>query len=190
MWRSPRCCGVSSITASSCRKWPHRCSSIASGCSDVLPSSMRYRPPKRRCASKRTGQVAEISTKPYLTRALYEWCADSGFTPQLLVAVDARTRVPPGYVKDGQIVLNISAGATRNLTLDNDWIQFSARFGGVSHEIAIPVDRVAAIFARENGQGLHFEPAEAHGPEDQPPPAPEGEPPAPRKGRPSLKIVK
>ena len=76
--------------------------------------------------------MAEISTKPYLIRALYEWCTDSGFTPQLLVAVDGRTRVPPGFVKDGQIVLNISAGATRNLTLENDWIQFSARFGGVS----------------------------------------------------------
>lgn len=130
--------------------------------------------------------MTDISTKPYLIRALYEWCADSGFTPQLLVAVDNRTRVPPGYVKDGQIVLNISAGATRNLTLDNDWIQFSARFGGVSHEIAIPVDRVAAIFARENGQGLHFEPAEAppsaDAGTDEPPPAP--------KGRPSLKVVK
>ncbi len=105
--------------------------------------------------------MSEISTKPYLIRALYEWCADSGYTPQLLVAVDGRTRVPPGYVKDGQIVLNISAAATRDLKLDNDWIQFSARFGGVSHEIAIPVGRVAAIFARENGQGLHFEPEEA-----------------------------
>ncbi|WP_324778881.1 ClpXP protease specificity-enhancing factor [Thiobacillus sedimenti] len=133
--------------------------------------------------------MAEISTKPYLIRALYEWCSDSGLTPQLLVAVDARTRVPPGYVKDGQIVLNIGAAATRNLTLDNDWIQFSARFGGVSHEIAIPVDRVAAIFARENGQGMHFEPTEAPGPEQTPPPAP-GEPPAPPKGRPSLKVVK
>ncbi|MFP5486627.1 MAG: ClpXP protease specificity-enhancing factor SspB, partial [Gammaproteobacteria bacterium] len=72
-----------------------------------------------------------------------------------------RTRVPAAYVKDGQIVMNISAGATRNLMLDNDWIQFSARFGGVSHEISIPVDRVAAIFARENGQGLHFEPVDS-----------------------------
>jgi len=134
--------------------------------------------------------VAEISTKPYLIRALYEWCADAGYTPQLLVAIDGRTRVPPGYAKDGQIVLNISAGATRNLTLDNDWIQFSARFGGVSHEISIPVDRVAAIFARENGQGLHFEPAEAPPPTDAPPAADAGEPAPPPKGRPSLKVVK
>lgn len=134
--------------------------------------------------------MAEISTKPYLIRALYEWCSDSGFTPQLLVAVDGRTRVPPGFVKDGQIVLNISAGATRNLTLENDWIQFSSRFGGISHEISIPVDRVMAIFARENGQGLHFEPVDAPEPPEQTPPAPSGEAPAPPKGKPSLKVVK
>ena len=121
-------------------------------------------------------------------RALYEWCVDSGFTPQLLVAVDDKTRVPAGFVKDGQIVLNISAGATRNLTIDNDWIHFSARFGGVSHEIAVPIERVAAIFARENGQGLHFEPVEtgslatASSSSDEPSPPP--------KGRPSLKVVK
>jgi stringent starvation protein B len=136
--------------------------------------------------------VAELSTKPYLIRALYEWCVDSGYTPQIMVAVDAQTRVPPGFVKDGQIVLNISAGATRDLKLDNDWVQFSARFGGVSHEIAVPVGRVAAIFARENGQGLHFEPDEV---------SPEPTPPGPTalssesvaassRGRPVLKVVK
>ena len=134
--------------------------------------------------------MAEISTKPYLIRALYEWCADAGFTPQLLVAVDGRTRVPPGFVKDGQIVLNISAGATRNLTLDNDWIQFSSRFGGVSHELSIPVDRVMAIFARENGQGLHFEPVDTPEPPGQTPPPAPGEGPVPPKGKPSLKVVK
>lgn len=132
--------------------------------------------------------MAEISTKPYLIRALYEWCVDSGFTPQLLVAVDDKTRVPAGFVKDGQIVLNISAGATRNLTIDNDWIQFSARFGGVSHEIAVPIERVAAIFARENGQGLHFEPVETGSLATAP--SPGDEPPSPPKGRPSLKVVK
>ena len=131
--------------------------------------------------------MSEISTKPYLIRALYEWCADSGYTPQLLVAVDGQTRVPPGFVKDGKIVLNISAGATRNLTLDNDWIQFSARFGGASHEISVPVERVAAIFARENGQGLHFEPGETGTPTTT---SPSGEPTPPPKGRPSLKVVK
>jgi stringent starvation protein B len=125
-----------------------------------------------------------------LIRALYEWCADSGYTPQLLVAVDARTRVPPAFVKDGQIVLNISAGATRDLKLDNDWIQFSARFGGVSHEIAIPVERVAAIFARENGQGLHFEPVDAPRPPTRPAPDVQGETPAAPRGKPALKVVK
>ncbi|KVW95677.1 ClpXP protease specificity-enhancing factor [Thiobacillus denitrificans] len=134
--------------------------------------------------------MAEISTKPYLIRALYEWCADSGFTPQLLVAVDGRTRVPPGFVKDGQIVLNISAGATRNLTLDNDWIQFSSRFGGVSHELSIPVDRVMAIFARENGQGLHFEPVDTPEPPGQTPPPAPGDASVLPKGKPSLKVVK
>jgi stringent starvation protein B len=133
--------------------------------------------------------VADISTKPYLIRALYEWCTDSGYTPQILVAIDAQTRVPSAYVKDGQIVLNIGAGATRNLKLDNDWIQFSARFGGVSHEIAVPVGRVAAIFARENGQGLHFEPEDAVPPPDAEPP-PSHDAPAPAKGRPALKVVK
>lgn len=132
--------------------------------------------------------MAEISTKPYMIRALYEWCVDSGFTPQLLVAVDDKTRVPAGFVKDGQIVLNISAGATRNLTIDNDWIQFSARFGGVSHEIAVPIERVAAIFARENGQGLHFEPVETGSLATAQ--SSGNEPPSPPKGRPSLKVVK
>lgn len=132
--------------------------------------------------------MAELSTKPYLIRALHEWCVDSGYTPQLLVAVDTHTRVPMGFVKDGQIVLNVSAGATRDLRFDNDWIQFSARFGGVSHEISIPVGRVAAIFARENGQGLHFEP-ESEGAVDTPPPSGE-DPPPPPKGRPALKVVK
>lgn len=134
--------------------------------------------------------MAEISTKPYLIRALHQWCVDSGYTPQLLVAVDGRTRVPAAYVKDGQIVMNISAGATRNLMLDNDWIQFSARFGGVSHEISIPVDRVAAIFARENGQGLHFEPVDSTEdprPDDSPP---SGGAPVPPKAKPTLKVVK
>ena len=134
--------------------------------------------------------MAEISTKPYLIRALYEWCTDAGHTPQLLVAVDGRTRVPPGFVKDRQIVLNISAGATRNLTLDNDWIQFSSRFRGVSHEISIPVDRVMAIFAREKGPGLHFEPVDTPEPPDQALPPQPDEPPPPPKGRPSLKVVK
>jgi stringent starvation protein B len=132
------------------------------------------------------------STRPYLIRAMYEWCVDNGFTPYLLVHVDARTRVPAGYTKDGQIVLNVGAGATRNLTLDNDVIKFAARFGGVSQEISVPVERVAAIYARENGEGMQFPVDNAAGPHHTVPEhQPDGpEPPEPPKNRPKLQIVK
>jgi stringent starvation protein B len=100
--------------------------------------------------------MAEVSTKPYFIRAIYEWCSDCGFTPYLSVRVDDRTRVPMEYVKNGEIVLNVSLNATRNLTTNNELIQFSARFNGVSREVSIPVDRVQGIFARENGQGAFF----------------------------------
>jgi len=102
--------------------------------------------------------MSEISTKPYLLRAIYEWCTDSGYTPYLAVKVDAGTTVPMEYVKKGEIVLNISFGATSGLKMDNDSIRFHARFGGVSREIYIPVNNVMAIYANENGQGMAFEP--------------------------------
>ena len=101
--------------------------------------------------------MSEISTKPYLLRAIYEWCTDNGYTPYLAAAVDARTLVPREFVKNGEIVLNISFTATSGLKMDNDFITFHARFGGVSREISIPVDNVVAIYARENGQGMAFE---------------------------------
>ena len=101
--------------------------------------------------------MSETSTKPYLLRALYEWCTDNGYTPYIVVAVDGYTRVPMEFVKNGEIVLNISFEATGNLKMDNDWITFKARFGGVAREIEIPVDNVSAIYARENGQGMAFE---------------------------------
>lgn len=101
--------------------------------------------------------MSETSTKPYLLRALYEWCTDNGFTPYIVVAVDSYTRVPMEFVKNGEIVLNISFEATGNLKMDNELITFKARFGGVSREIEIPVDNVSAIYARENGQGMAFE---------------------------------
>jgi stringent starvation protein B len=101
--------------------------------------------------------MSEISTKPYLLRAIYEWCTDNGYTPYLAAAVDARTRVPREFVKNGEIVLNISFAATSGLKMDNDLINFSARFGGVAREISIPVENVVAIYARENGQGMAFE---------------------------------
>ena len=100
---------------------------------------------------------ATPSTKPYFLRALYEWCTDNGFTPYVAVVVDASTRVPNEYVKDGQIVLNVSFDATSNLRIANDFITFAARFGGVAREISVPIERVAAIYARENGQGMAFE---------------------------------
>ena len=100
--------------------------------------------------------MADVSTKPYFIRAIYEWCSDCGYTPYLSVRVDERTRVPMEYVKNGEIVLNVSLNATRNLTINNELIQFSARFNGVSREVSIPVDRVQGIFARENGQGAFF----------------------------------
>jgi stringent starvation protein B len=108
--------------------------------------------------------VSEISTKPYLLRAIFEWCCDCGFTPYLSVRVDANTRVPMEYVKNNEIVLNISSGATRNLTIDNERVQFSARFNGVSREISVPIGNVAGIFARENAEGMMFPPEPATAP--------------------------
>jgi stringent starvation protein B len=101
--------------------------------------------------------MPDISTKPYLLRALYEWCTDSGFTPYLAVKVDAATTVPMEYVKKGEIILNISYGATSGLKMDNDAIHFRARFAGVSREIYVPVQNVLAIYANENGQGMAFD---------------------------------
>ena len=134
--------------------------------------------------------MAEKSTKPYLIRAIHEWCCDSNLTPYLSVRVDANTRVPMEHVKNGEIVLNVSYDATHRLTIGNDSVQFSARFGGVSRECSIPLEAVLGIFAKENGQGLFFEveprtevpAAEADpSPSDNPPPAPT---------RPKLQIVK
>lgn len=98
-----------------------------------------------------------ISTKPYMLRAMHEWCVDNNLTPHLVVAVNSQTRVPMAYVKDGEIVLNIDYGATKDLHIDNDSIVFSARFSGVSQNIYIPMNAVRGIFARENSQGMFFE---------------------------------
>lgn len=98
-----------------------------------------------------------IPTKPYLIRAIHEWCVDNGLTPHLLVVITRHTRVPMAYVKDGEIVLNINYSATKDLHIDNEAIVFSARFGGVSQNIYVPVDAVKGVFARENGQGMFFE---------------------------------
>ena len=100
--------------------------------------------------------MSEQSAKPYLVRAICEWCADNGLTPYLAVKVNAQTRVPAAFVKNGEIVLNISNSATRRLTIDNDWVQFSARFSGASQEVAVPMSAVSGIFAKETGYGFAF----------------------------------
>ena len=100
-------------------------------------------------------------TKPYLIRAIHEWCSDNGFTPYLGVAVDASVDVPMAYVTNNQIVLNISYGATDALKMGNDLITFKGRFNGQVRDLMIPVARVVAIYAKENGQGMAFEATEA-----------------------------
>ncbi|MFY7983639.1 MAG: ClpXP protease specificity-enhancing factor [Burkholderiaceae bacterium] len=96
------------------------------------------------------------STRPYLIRALHDWCTDNGFTPYLAVHVDDSVDVPREYVKNNEIVLNVGFEATSGLQLGNDLIEFKARFGGVARDICVPVDHVVAIYARENGQGMAF----------------------------------
>ena len=96
------------------------------------------------------------STRPYLIRALHEWCGDNGFSPYIAVHVDASVQVPMEFVKNGEIVLNVSFDATSALRLGNEFIEFKARFGGAAREIVVPVTHVLAIYARENGQGMAF----------------------------------
>src|SRR6201991_620248 len=100
--------------------------------------------------------MQEISTKPYLLRALYEWCTDNGYTPHIAVRVDNQTRGPGQFVRYNEFVLNISLEATSQLQMGNEWIEFSARSSGKSHKIEVPVANVLAIYARENGQGMAF----------------------------------
>lgn len=134
-----------------------------------------------------------VSTKPYLIRAIYEWCVDQGYTPHMAAMVDEKTSVPAGYAKDGQIVLNLGPDATHQLSMGNDWITFQARFGGVAHSLSVPVGNVIAVYARENGHGMAFEleSGEVDGipPGHQHPPGPgvESKPDAPRN---HLKVIK
>ena len=97
------------------------------------------------------------STKPYMIRAIHEWCVDNQLTPHLLVAVNKETKVPMAYVKDGEIVLNLNYSATKDLHFTNDAVTFSARFSGVSNNLYVPISAIKGIFARENGQGMFFE---------------------------------
>jgi stringent starvation protein B len=100
--------------------------------------------------------MSEQSAKPYLIRAICEWCADNGLTPYLAVKVDSQTRVPRAFVRNGEIVLNISAGATRKLAIDNEWVNFNARFSGASQQVSVPMAAVTGIFAKETGYGFGF----------------------------------
>ncbi len=109
------------------------------------------------------------ATKPYLVRAIWEWCADNGYTAYLAVQVDENTRVPAEFIKNGEIILNISADATHKLTLGNDLIQFAARFSGVSRECSVPMAAVRGIFARENGEGMFFQAQAAEAPQTEQP---------------------
>ena len=142
-----------------------------------------------------------LSSKPYLIRALWSWCCDAGFTPYLTLFVDEQCQVPLDYVQDGTLTLNLSPASTGSLDIGNDWVMLSARFGGVSRDLAFPVGAVIAIFARENGAGMEFAyepsvvtdvPAEPTEPV-APPAAPEvvQDASAPKRtGRPHLQRVK
>ncbi len=101
--------------------------------------------------------MSELSTKPYLVRALFDWCNDSGYTPYVAVAVGENVVVPYEYVKDGEIVLNISPLATSRLSIGNEFLEFQARFGGVARDVRVPVECIRAIYARETGQGMAFD---------------------------------
>jgi stringent starvation protein B len=127
------------------------------------------------------------SNKPYLIRALHQWCSDNGFTPFIAVFVDGSVEVPMEFVKNNEIVLNLSSEACHQLNLDNEWISFQARFGGVPRKIMVPVSHVLAIYARENGQGMSFpfDAAKAFEPNSASEPKEEQKP-----KRPSLTIVK
>ncbi|SDK66179.1 stringent starvation protein B [Methylophilus rhizosphaerae] len=108
-----------------------------------------------------------IPTTAYLIRAIHEWCVDNALTPHLLVKIDAQTRVPMAYVKNGEIVLNINYTAVKDLHIDNEAVVFSARFNGVAQHIYVPIGRVAGIFARENSQGMFFEVTDGSSPEPE-----------------------
>ena len=101
--------------------------------------------------------MKEITTKPYILRALFEWCVDNGYTPHLAVKVDSRTQVPPEYVKGDEITLNVSPNAVHKLQMGNELIEFSARFGGVARQISVPIANVYALYARETGHGMTFD---------------------------------
>ncbi|HAT38872.1 MAG TPA: ClpXP protease specificity-enhancing factor [Polynucleobacter sp.] len=130
------------------------------------------------------------SNKPYLIRALHQWCTDFGFTPFIAVFVDARVEVPIEFVKNNEIVLNLSLDASHQLQIENDWISFQARFGGIPRKIMVPVTHVLAIYARENGQGMLFPFDSSQAKDLHIADASDEAPRKPKLGRPVLKIEK
>ncbi len=142
--------------------------------------------------------MAESSTKPYMIRALHEWCTDNGYTPHLTVKVDSNTMVPRAYIKDGQITLNIDTLATNRLVIGNEAIEFQARFNGATEDLYVPVAAVTAIYARETGAGMAFEATDSSAPApashvslEQDKDSKNGdEPKDPPPSRPKLSIVK
>jgi stringent starvation protein B len=145
--------------------------------------------------------MAETSTKPYMIRALHEWCTDNGYTPHIVARVDGNTLVPPAHVRDGQITLNIGSLATNRLVLGNDAIEFQARFSGVTENLYVPVAAVTAIYARETGAGMGFEveqsteltaraPAAAKPAAIEPTKASDASTPSPDPKKPRLTVVK
>ena len=135
--------------------------------------------------------MSDSSMKPYLLRAVHQWCTDQGHTPYLAVAVlGDRIRVPMEYVKDNEIVLNVSYNATRDMLIENDFITFSARFNGVPQDIVVPVGNVIALFARENGMGMNFEAVIDEAPPPTPPSPPDSSEDRRPKGRAKLQVVK
>lgn len=131
--------------------------------------------------------MSDLSTRPYLIRAIYDWCVDSGLTPYLAVRVNDQTEVPAAYVKDGEIVLNLSSTAVRNLDMGNEMITCSGRFGGASFDLLVPVVTVIGIFAKETGQGLVFQGTDGTQP---PPPVKGGGETRTAPKKPQLTIVK
>lgn len=129
-----------------------------------------------------------VSTRPYLLRAIHQWCTDQGQTPYMVVWVDENVQVPMEYVKNNEIVLNVAYGATQNLQLDNDWISFAARFGGVSREIWVPVGNVLSIFSRESGEGMGFE-LEVLSQPAKPPVTATAQEPAPEEAAKGAKVI-
>ena len=140
-----------------------------------------------------TNSGEQTRQQPYLLRAMHEWMADNGLTPHIVVDANAEgIRAPEGHAKDGKLLLNISYAATRGLALGNDLVCFEARFKGVPQQVAVPVDAIIAIYARETGQGMVFSTEEQPPPDPNagPPPGGDGTKPDRGAGRPALKVVK